>query len=149
MQTSGNLRDEFGLNLPVSVSDVMEDLYNWMNPKTNKHSPMISEKTYKIITNNADVSNLVSFWCLLGRWELLFVDKLKNALFLFTIFSIPVTSKLIKTTWKFAGKVLRFCQYEKVGTLKVFFFILERKQIFSLIFIAYQCIHLYRKLDSL
>ena len=67
----------------------MEDLYNWMNPKTKKHSPMISEKTYKIITNNADVSNLVSFSCLLGRWGLLFVDKIKNALFLFTIFNIP------------------------------------------------------------
>ncbi len=37
-------------------SDVMEDLYNWVNPKTKCHSPMISEKAYKTIMANADVS---------------------------------------------------------------------------------------------
>ncbi|KAJ3220819.1 Ribonucleoside-diphosphate reductase large subunit [Clydaea vesicula] len=34
-------------------SSVCEDLYNWINPKTKKHSPMISESTYAIITENA------------------------------------------------------------------------------------------------
>ena len=29
---------------------------------------MISEKTYKIITNNADVSSLVFVGCVKGRW---------------------------------------------------------------------------------
>ncbi|XP_064607569.1 ribonucleoside-diphosphate reductase large subunit-like [Liolophura sinensis] len=38
-------------------SDVMTDLFNWVNPKTGKHSPMISEETYKIIMDNADKLN--------------------------------------------------------------------------------------------
>jgi len=38
-------------------SDVMEDLYNWINPKTGKHSPMISDKIYKIIQENSDKLN--------------------------------------------------------------------------------------------
>ncbi|OWF48960.1 ribonucleoside-diphosphate reductase large subunit-like [Mizuhopecten yessoensis] len=38
-------------------SDVMNDLYTWINPKTNKHSPMISPKTHKIIMDNSDQLN--------------------------------------------------------------------------------------------
>ena len=37
--------------------DVMEDLYNWTNPKTNKHSPMISKQTLDIIKENAERLN--------------------------------------------------------------------------------------------
>ena len=62
----------FLLKFLLSYTDVMEDLYNWINPKTKKHSPMISEKTYKIITKNADVSSLVFAGCVKGRgWFLL------------------------------------------------------------------------------
>ena len=34
---------------------VMERLYKYVHPITKKHSPMISEATYDIITKNADV----------------------------------------------------------------------------------------------
>lgn len=37
-------------------SDVMDDLYKWVNPKTKKHSPMISKEIHEIILRNADVS---------------------------------------------------------------------------------------------
>ena len=35
----------------------MADLYNWINPKTRKHSPMISEKVFDIIKANAEVGD--------------------------------------------------------------------------------------------
>ena len=35
--------------------DVMTDLYNWINPKTLKHSPMISKQTYDLIKENSEV----------------------------------------------------------------------------------------------
>lgn len=38
-------------------SDVMEDLYKWVNPKTGKHSPMISEDVHKVIMDNAERLN--------------------------------------------------------------------------------------------
>ncbi|XP_005108363.1 ribonucleoside-diphosphate reductase large subunit [Aplysia californica] len=38
-------------------SDAMTDLYNWVNPKTGKHSPMISKEVYEIIQKNADRLN--------------------------------------------------------------------------------------------
>lgn len=38
-------------------SEAMSDLYHWINPKTGKHSPMISEETYNIIMKNADRLN--------------------------------------------------------------------------------------------
>ncbi|KAK2170567.1 hypothetical protein LSH36_2g14092 [Paralvinella palmiformis] len=38
-------------------SDVMEDLYNFINPKTEKRSPMISEKCYNVIMKNANRLN--------------------------------------------------------------------------------------------
>ncbi|CAH1266766.1 RRM1 [Branchiostoma lanceolatum] len=38
-------------------TDVMEDLYDWVNPKTNQHSPMISKKLKDLIMKNADRLN--------------------------------------------------------------------------------------------
>ncbi|XP_060084097.1 ribonucleoside-diphosphate reductase large subunit-like [Ylistrum balloti] len=38
-------------------SEVMNDLYNWINPKTRKHSPMVSPKIHKIIMDNCDRLN--------------------------------------------------------------------------------------------
>lgn len=38
------------------ILDVMDDLHKWVNPKTNKHSPMISPEIHSIIMKNADVS---------------------------------------------------------------------------------------------
>lgn len=38
-------------------SDVMDDLHKWVNPKTNKHSPMISPEIHSIIMKNADRLN--------------------------------------------------------------------------------------------
>ena len=35
----------------------MTNLYQWTNPKTNKHSPMISKATYDIIMKNEQVLN--------------------------------------------------------------------------------------------
>ncbi|XP_060682369.1 ribonucleoside-diphosphate reductase large subunit isoform X2 [Hemiscyllium ocellatum] len=38
-------------------SDVMEDLYNYLNPLTNSHSPMISKETLEIVLENKDRLN--------------------------------------------------------------------------------------------
>lgn len=38
-------------------SDVMDELYKWVNPKTGLHSPMISEDVHKIIMENAERLN--------------------------------------------------------------------------------------------
>lgn len=38
-------------------SEVSDDLYKWINPKTGKHSPMISKETHEIIMKNADKLN--------------------------------------------------------------------------------------------
>jgi ribonucleoside-diphosphate reductase subunit M1 len=38
-------------------SQVIEDLYNYINPKNNKPSPMIAKETYEIIMENADRLN--------------------------------------------------------------------------------------------
>jgi len=40
-----------------NFSDVVEDLYNYVNPKTGKHGPLIGESTYKIIMANKDKLN--------------------------------------------------------------------------------------------
>uniref|UniRef100_A0A915L2W5 Ribonucleoside-diphosphate reductase large subunit n=1 Tax=Romanomermis culicivorax TaxID=13658 RepID=A0A915L2W5_ROMCU len=40
-----------------TFSQVMQDLYDWVNPRTNKHCPMIAAKTNEIIQNNADQLN--------------------------------------------------------------------------------------------
>ena len=37
-----------------SFSETMRDLYNYVNPKTGKHSPVISESFYQIIQKHAD-----------------------------------------------------------------------------------------------
>lgn len=41
----------------VSVADVMDDLYNYINPHNGKHSPMISKETLDIVLANKDVCN--------------------------------------------------------------------------------------------
>jgi ribonucleoside-diphosphate reductase alpha subunit len=38
-------------------SDVIEDLYNYINPKTNERGPLINDKVYKIIQENKDKIN--------------------------------------------------------------------------------------------
>ncbi|GCC20520.1 hypothetical protein chiPu_0019082 [Chiloscyllium punctatum] len=38
-------------------SEVMEDLYNYVNPLTNSHSPMISKETLEIVLENKDRLN--------------------------------------------------------------------------------------------
>ena len=43
------------------LTDVMTDLYNYVNPKNGKHSPLISKETHEIIMNNADVSERTNF----------------------------------------------------------------------------------------
>lgn len=34
----------------------MEDLYNYVNPLNNRHSPMVSKETLDIVLANKDVS---------------------------------------------------------------------------------------------
>ena len=43
-------------SLYPSLTAVMQDLYDYVNPKNGRHCPMISEETNKIIQDNADVS---------------------------------------------------------------------------------------------
>lgn len=38
-----------------SFSGVITDLYEYVNPRTGKHSPMISDETFKVIMNNKEV----------------------------------------------------------------------------------------------
>ena len=38
-------------------SDVITDLYEYVNPRTGKHSPMISNETYKVVMDNKDTLN--------------------------------------------------------------------------------------------
>lgn len=40
-----------------AFTDVMTDLYSWVNPKTNLHCPMIADETYAIIQKHASVSS--------------------------------------------------------------------------------------------
>ena len=42
-------------------SDVMEDLYNYINPLNQRHSPMISKDTLDIVLDNKDASVVVVF----------------------------------------------------------------------------------------
>ena len=44
------------LYLIIFPIEVMTDLYNYVNPKNGKHSPLISKETYDLIMENADVS---------------------------------------------------------------------------------------------
>jgi len=38
-------------------SEVVEDLYNYVNPKTGKHGPLISDWVYKIVMENKEILN--------------------------------------------------------------------------------------------
>ena len=38
-------------------SSVMEDLYNFVNPHTKKHSPLIAEEVWQVIQTHADTLN--------------------------------------------------------------------------------------------
>jgi len=40
-----------------TFSDVMEDLHTWVNPKNDKHCPMVSKETLSIVKANADRLN--------------------------------------------------------------------------------------------
>ena len=48
--------NKYNLFIPLSITAVMQDLYDYVNPKNGRHCPMISEETNKIIQDNADVS---------------------------------------------------------------------------------------------
>jgi ribonucleoside-diphosphate reductase alpha subunit len=39
-------------------SEVVETLYNYIHPKTNKHSPLVSDDLYKLVIENKDIFNL-------------------------------------------------------------------------------------------
>jgi len=41
----------------VSIVDVMDDLYNYINPHKGKHTPMNSKETLDIVLANKDVCN--------------------------------------------------------------------------------------------
>ena len=53
------------LNVQCSSSPhftaVMKDLYEYVNPRNNLHSPLVSKETLEIIEENADV-RLVLMW---------------------------------------------------------------------------------------
>ncbi|WP_456376165.1 ribonucleoside-diphosphate reductase subunit alpha [Lutibacter sp.] len=40
-------------NTKKTFSDVMKDLYTYVNPRTGKKAPLLSDETYKVITDNA------------------------------------------------------------------------------------------------
>ncbi len=40
-------------NTKKTFSDVMTDLYNYVNPRTGKKAPLLSDEVYKVITDNA------------------------------------------------------------------------------------------------
>jgi len=42
--------------------DVMQDLYDYINPRNGKHSPLISKATYDIIMKNKDVCTKFYFY---------------------------------------------------------------------------------------
>ena len=41
-------------NTKKSFSETMEDLYTYVNPRTGKKAPLLSEEVHKIIQKNAD-----------------------------------------------------------------------------------------------
>ena len=41
-------------NTKKSFSETMSDLYTYVNPRTNKKAPLLSDETYKIIAKNAE-----------------------------------------------------------------------------------------------
>ena len=42
-------------NTKKSFSDVIKDLYEYIDPKTNQNAPLISDEVYDVITKNADI----------------------------------------------------------------------------------------------
>lgn len=50
----------FIVNILTFDADVMEDLYNYVNPLNERHSPMIAKETLNIILANKDVRRHVS-----------------------------------------------------------------------------------------
>ena len=42
-------------NTKKSFSEVMEDLYNYVNPRTAKKAPLLSDEVYKVINDNRDL----------------------------------------------------------------------------------------------
>lgn len=44
--------------LLFAFADVMEDLYNYVNPLNKHHSPMISKETFDIVLENKAVRHL-------------------------------------------------------------------------------------------
>ncbi len=42
-------------NTKKSFSEVMDDLYNYINPRTAKKAPLLSEEVYKVINDNRDL----------------------------------------------------------------------------------------------
>tara|TARA_R110002072_G_scaffold260722_13_gene419315 strand:- start:1405 stop:3828 length:2424 start_codon:yes stop_codon:yes gene_type:complete len=44
-------------NTKKSFSEVMEDLYKYVNPRTGKKAPMVSDEVYEVIQKNADELN--------------------------------------------------------------------------------------------
>ena len=46
------------------LTEVMDDLYNYVNPKNGQHSPMISKDTNDLIQKHANVSS--GFFCIIG-----------------------------------------------------------------------------------
>ena len=48
-------------NTKKSFSETMSDLYTYVNPRTNKKAPLLSDETYKIIAKNAEFldSNII------------------------------------------------------------------------------------------
>lgn len=51
--------------------DVMEDLYNYVNPLNKHHSPMISKETLDIVLENKAVGDIWLFLnvCKQSRWR--------------------------------------------------------------------------------
>ena len=77
----------------------MDDLFNWINPKTNKHSPMISPEIHTIIMNNADVrtKNLFNFKLnAFSDCNKMQLQLLKNKTVYFQLKNFPWTSSEIK-----------------------------------------------------
>ena len=44
-------------NTKKSFSQTMDDLYNYVNPRTNKKAPLLSDEVYKVIKKNAEKLN--------------------------------------------------------------------------------------------
>ena len=42
-------------NTKKSFTNTMKDLYEYINPRTNKKAPLLSDEVYKIIKKNADL----------------------------------------------------------------------------------------------